>query len=130
MGTCVRTMPRRSRVTDDEVRTAVAVATSVTDALRRLGLRPAGGNHASLRRRIECLGLSTEHFDPDDARRRGGRAAIPLTEILVKGSTYHRARLKERLYSAGLRDRACELCGQGELWHGRRMALILDHVNG
>lgn len=24
----------------------------------------------------------------------------------------------------------CELCGQDEIWHGRRMSLILDHVNG
>ena len=30
------------------------------------------------------------------------------------------------------RDQAarCELCGQGEEWRGRRMALILDHING
>src|SRR5207248_3110822 len=24
----------------------------------------------------------------------------------------------------------CELCGQGEIWRGRQMALILDHLNG
>ena len=24
----------------------------------------------------------------------------------------------------------CELCGQGELWKGRVMGLILDHING
>jgi HNH endonuclease len=24
----------------------------------------------------------------------------------------------------------CELCGQGELWQGHRMSLVLDHING
>ena len=38
--------------------------------------------------------------------------------------------LKKRLYAEGLKQRICEMCGQDELWHGRRLALILDHVNG
>jgi transposase-like protein len=50
--------------------------------------------------------------------------------VLVENSTYSRGRLKERLYETGLKMRLCELCGQGELWQGRWMALILDHVNG
>ena len=66
----------RRRYTDEDVRRAVAGARSLSEALRTLGLRPAGGNHATLKRPI------------------------------------------------------CELCGQGEMWRGRPMALILDHVNG
>ena len=50
--------------------------------------------------------------------------------MLVEGSRYDRGKLKARLYEAGLKSRACELCGQGELWRGRSMALILDHING
>jgi len=26
--------------------------------------------------------------------------------------------------------RNCEKCGQDEWWYGKRMALILDHING
>jgi hypothetical protein len=50
--------------------------------------------------------------------------------VLVEGSTYHRGKLKQRLYDAGIKARACELCGQGERWFGRPMSLILDHING
>jgi hypothetical protein len=46
------------------------------------------------------------------------------------GSTYNRGHLKRRLYAEGVKQRACELCGQGEMWQGRRMSLILDHING
>jgi hypothetical protein len=50
--------------------------------------------------------------------------------VLVEGSSYQRARLKCRLVEAGLKRLECEMCGQGELWRGFRMGLILDHVNG
>jgi hypothetical protein len=57
-------------------------------------------------------------------------AGPPLSEILVEHSTFSRGHLKERLFREGLKVRTCELCGQGEEWRGRRMGLILDHVNG
>jgi hypothetical protein len=60
----------------------------------------------------------------------GAMCSRPLEEVLVRGSKAHGAQLKERLYAAGLKTPACELCGQDELWRGRRMSLILDHVNG
>ena len=49
---------------------------------------------------------------------------------MVENSTYPRGQLKKRLFAAGLKERVCEMCGQGEVWNGRRMALVLDHVNG
>ncbi len=55
---------------------------------------------------------------------------IPLDEVLVENSTYNRFNLKRRLLAAGLLEPVCELCGQGEKWHGRRMSLVLDHING
>jgi hypothetical protein len=95
-------------------------------------MRAAGGNHRTIRRYVEDIWrIPIDHFDPDAARRAPlGREAVPLQEVLVRGSSYQRSRLKERLFAEGLKERRCELCGQGELWHGRRMSLILDHVNG
>jgi hypothetical protein len=120
------------RYTEEEARRAVADSLCLTDVLRKLGLRPAGGNHLVLRKWLEAWGIDTRHFDPDLARlvNRGGRRATPLDEILVEGSPYSRKHLKARLYAAGLKQRRCELCGQGELWRGERMALVLDHING
>ena len=50
--------------------------------------------------------------------------------MLVEGSIIGRDKLKARLYREGLKQRACDLCGQGEEWNGRLMSLILDHING
>jgi hypothetical protein len=120
------------RYTEAEARQAVAGSMPYADALRRLGMRAAGGNHITLRKYVKLWGIPTDHFDPLFAQRRQLRRQdpIPLEEILVENSTYSRGSLKRRLYATGLKQRQCELCGQGELWRGRRMALILDHING
>jgi hypothetical protein len=100
----------------------------MTEVLRHFGLRPAGGNYKVLRRWIAEWGIDVDHFTGTPRPR--PHDPIPLEAVLVPGSTYKRAQLKQRLYDSGLKQRACELCGQGEDWHGRRMSLILDHING
>jgi len=99
--------------------------------MRLLGLRSAGGNNKTLKRHIAHYGISTDHFHPNwTLRGPVPRPRIPLEQILVEGSNYSRWALKRRLYAAGLKQRVCELCGQGEEWRGKSMTLILDHING
>src|SRR5690242_3421215 len=100
-------------------------------ALRLLGMRVAGGNHATLKKWAARWEISIEHFDANAVRARRTRSRKrPLAEVLVRESTYPRGKLKARLYDEGLKERRCEECGQGEIWHGKRIALILDHING
>jgi hypothetical protein len=118
--------------TEVAAREAIAASASWSEALRRLGMRAAGGNHALLKRWAAVWHISTEHFDPRAAQRRqlAERVARPLSEYLTAHSTYSRGALKRRLFSEGLKARRCELCGVGEEWNGRAMALVLDHING
>jgi HNH endonuclease len=120
------------RYSEDAARAAIAASHSYAETLRRLEMCPSGGAHVVLRKWAELWGISTSHFDPYAASRgRNTRVVrLPLEQILVEGSTYCRGKLKPRLYEEGLKERRCELCGQDELWRGRRMSLILDHING
>jgi transposase-like protein len=118
------------RYTEAEAREAVAESFTYTQVLRLLGLCPAGGNAALLKKWLARWDISTAHFDPYHARSAGTRTPKPLEEILVEGSTYARSNLKARLYGEGIKRPFCELCGQGEVWRNRPMGLILDHVNG
>jgi hypothetical protein len=106
----------------------------MSEALRALGLRAAGGNFATLRKYTKQWGISTAHFDTRRAlqkpARKRPRTPIPLERVLVRRSTYDRAQLKQRLFDVGIKQPRCEFCGQDEHWRGGRMALILDHVNG
>lgn len=122
-------MKREWRFPEKEVRLAVAASMSFAETLRNLGLCPTGGNWKTLRRYTREHGIPTDHFDPY-ASSRGPKARIPIAQILVEGSTYSRNHLKARLYDEGLKLPVCELCGQGEEWLGRRLAMILDHING
>ena len=120
------------RYSESQAREAVRTSFNYSEALRKLGLRPAGGNHRLFRHWVdEIWKIPTDHFDQDRGLRLRGRAReIPLDQVLVEHCTCSRPALKRRLYEAGLKQRECEMCGQGEVWRGRFMGLILDHING
>lgn len=121
----------RRPYTEEEARRAIAASRSWAETLRRLRYCQTGANGPTLKKRAAQWGISTAHFDPYAACREAlQRKPKPLEEILVEGSTYSRGKLKRRLYDAGIKQRRCELCGQGEIWRGKPMGLILDHING
>jgi hypothetical protein len=124
---------RGPRYTEEQARAAVARSRSYSEVLRLLGMRPAGGNFRTVRHYVEQVWrIPTDHLDPAAASAEGlrRREVTPLEAILVEGSTYHRGHLKRRLYASRLKVPVCEQCGQDESWNGKRMSLILDHVNG
>src|SRR3954447_24265847 len=109
-------MPGERWFTEEELRAAVAASLSYAEALRRLGLRAAGGNHRTIRKYVEAVWrIPVDHFDAARARPGGGRLrAVPLAEVLVEASTYHRRHLKRRLGEEGLKRPECEISGPGE----------------
>ena len=50
------------KYTEEMLREAVGCSTSVAGVLRALGVRPTGGSHAHLSRRIKRAGIDTSHF--------------------------------------------------------------------
>lgn len=126
----------RNKYSEECFKEVVENSNCLTDMIKYFGLRDAGGNYETMKKYIAKYNLDTSHFKVDELRnenlkRLHEKNKIPLDEILVKNSTYsNTTNLKERLYEAGLKDRECELCGQGEEWNGKFMALILDHISG
>lgn len=117
--------------TEEDLREAVMVSLSYAETLRNLDLCHTGGNPQTLKKYIAKWGIDTSHFNPDFARSQAlRRSPRDLSAILVERSTYSRANLKSRLYKEGLKVRRCEMCGQGETWRGKRISLIIDHING
>jgi len=110
----------------------VANSNTQKSVLIKLGLRAAGANFSCLKKYIDLYDLDTSHFRKkwETMAENNNFRKISTAEILVEHSTYNRGHLKERLYEEGLKERKCELCGQGELWNGQKMSLIIDHING
>jgi hypothetical protein len=84
-----------------------------------------------LKKYVEIWDISTDHFDQTRAMEGNlSSQPRPLEEVLVENSTYSRQHVKRRLFKEGFKEPRCEMCGQDEIWHGRPMGMILDHING
>ena len=105
-----------------------------TEILKKLNITIHGNGRKTIKKYIKLYDIDISHFETKKERyyRVNGELGvfrrIPLEEILVQNSTY--SRVKDRLYNEGLKERKCELCSQGEEWKGKKMSLILDHING
>jgi HNH endonuclease len=124
-------VPRNTPFSEPDARAAIESSICWADALRALGYEVKGANYRTLQKWARNWNISTDHFDPHIGRKRAGKTQeIPLSDVLVEASSYNRYNLKQRLVASGLLAPRCEMCGQDEMWRGRRMSLILDHING
>src|SRR3989344_477183 len=116
-----------------QLRLAVEKARSIRQVISLLGLQPAGGNYAQVKKYIKEYNLDTMHFKGKGWNRglHGiGIPRIPLEKILVINSNYQSFKLKKRLFAAGVKPRQCEECGWARLSEDGRIPLELDHING
>jgi 5-methylcytosine-specific restriction endonuclease McrA len=125
-------MPRPRRYTDEMLRLAVAESKSLAEVMRRLGIKPAGGSHSHLRKRILREGMSTDHFQAHNI----GRPPINRKrwhETLVIDRTRKNPvaarQLRRALVESG-RPYQCETCGNTGHWNNRVLVLEVDHKNG
>jgi hypothetical protein len=102
-----------------------------TEVLIKMNLIPHGSNFKTLNKYIKKYDINVSHFDSYYKNEKKGYVEkSKLSDILVENSTFDRSTLKRRLYEDGLKQRVCEMCGQDEIWHGKCMSLIIDHING
>ena len=125
--------PQKRRSSDEELTEIVSVSYSFAEVLRRLDVRPAGGNYAVLKQRIKELGLDTSHFTGKlwlKGKKNHTVQRRALEEILVEDSTYTSThKLRQRLIAEGIFPHRCISCGLSE-WLERPIPLEIDHING
>lgn len=63
-------------------------------------------------------------------RVKGWDIKYSLEKVLVENSTYPRHSLKKRIIYNNLITYNCHICGMEPLWLGKRLPLILDHIDG
>jgi hypothetical protein len=125
------------RHTREVLEAAVRECVSIAEVLRKLGLRPAGGTHSHISRRIKALGIDTSHFlgqRANSGSRHKGHTRTPWREVLVLrkcGRRQHSHVLRRALIESG-REYRCEVPGcpvAGE-WLGKPVMLHVNHKNG
>ena len=125
-------MRRRSWQLHD-LEKAIITSSSYRQVLQKLSLREAGGNYEQIKKYIYEQKLNVDHFKGrawNKGLKGQGKPRIPLTNILVSGSSYQTFKLKRRLFNAGLKPMYCEECGWAQKTQNGYLPLELDHING
>ena len=115
---------------EENLKKIVSESKSIRGCLKKLNLTIGGNNDKTLKKYLNKFKISIGHFKMWDSQGKNFLKKTSISEILVEDSQFSRGHLKERLFKEGFKKRECEICGQGEIWKGKKMSLILDHVNG
>lgn len=120
--------------TDEQLIEAVKTSLSYAEVMRKLGLKAAGSNYDTVKKKIKEYNLDTSHMTGQawnqGDRYKPIREAQPLEAILIENSSYRSTyHLKDRLLKECMKEYKCECCGNTE-WMGKPIALELHHVNG
>jgi hypothetical protein len=118
------------KYTEAELKIAIATSCSYRQVLLKIGLKPAGGNYDSLKKRITTLNLNVSHFTHQGwskNKQLGSRRDI--SDHLTNKYPIQSYKLKLKLLRAGIKQHRCEGCHLTE-WLGKPIPLELDHING
>ena len=126
-------MPSRRKWTDENLIEAVKSSTSIRAVIKKLALKPAGGNYSFVNENIRRLNLDKSHFK-GKAWNKGlsyrSKTREDIGVLLRKGSIVQSYKLKRRLFDEGLKIPQCELCGWQQKTPDDRIPVELDHING
>ena len=125
---------KKRKWTDQQFIQAVKSSLSYAEVIRRLGLRIAGSNYDTVKRKIKELNLDISHMTNKGwntgERFKIIKSAQPLQNILVKDSTFTNSNsLRKRLLKEQIKEYKCEYC-KNSLWLNQKIPLELHHING
>jgi uncharacterized protein YlaI len=125
----------KSKYKEDDLVMVISKAKTLSDVLRSLNLRCAGGNYQTIKKYIKLYKIDTSHFEPEEERLKrlseyNKGVIIPLDEILIENSSYNRRSLKKRLIEESIMTYQCSGCGNRGEWNGEQLTLQLEHING
>ena len=110
---------------DDEFRKIVLSSHSHAEALRTIGYHTNSGNiQKAYLQRIKDLNIEI----PYTYQKKKANKLKP-EDVFVKNATCSNTSLR-RAYLKENTNYICSICGQGPIWHGKPLTLILDHING
>lgn len=124
---------RNSKYTEEILKEAVLKSNSVSEVLRRIGANPTGNTRKHIRKRLQNLNISTEHFtyksnDLNNKKNNENIFVNTNNNVRIPGKDLKKALLKEgRDYLCAGED--CQLPPNG-MWGNKLMPLDVDHIDG
>ena len=104
---------------------------SVSQVVKKLGLKKGGGTHLQLTKKFVKYGIDTSHFKGQSSNLgKFPSSKKSWQEILVlrtSGDRQRSVRLRRALIEFG-RPYKCE-CGSDPIWKGKELRFQVDHIN-
>lgn len=123
-------MPKHNKYTKDQLENIVINCYSISQVLKKLGLRVAGGNYHTIRTKISEFDIDTNHFlGKGWSANKKLSPKRPIEDYLDNKYQIKSSKLKARLIKEGLKLYICEICKLSE-WLDKPLTLELDHIDG
>jgi hypothetical protein len=111
---------------------------SYAEVLRKAGRKQAGGNQATLKKKIEEFNIDISHFtgqkwqespnqNPQDYT---NREKYNLEEIFIKNSPVTQKVMRGYVRRHNLLEYKCVKCGCDGNWQDGQISLEIDHIDG
>lgn len=115
----------------NELREITSKSTSLRQIFVHFGIDPQGTFYKTLYKRLKEDGIDHSHIIKGRKSNKGKiRPTLRMEEIFIENSKVDRASVKRRVYSGNLLPNICCLCKQPPEWFGKKLVLVLDHING
>ena len=112
---------------------------SLAEVLRKAGRKQAGGNQATLKKKIIEFGIDTSHFTgmlwnkgktKETDSRIASREQYQLEEVFCINSPVTQKVLRGYVERHNIIKYECQLCGCDGHWLDTKISLEIDHING
>jgi hypothetical protein len=126
------------KIDEITLRKAIITAKNIAQIMKNLNRADSSAGRKRIIKLINEFNIDISHFETTKERYERSlkiyiekNIRIPLHEIFIENSTYTTGKnLKKILFKNNIKEHICEKCGQNEDWHGEKISLILDHING
>lgn len=105
--------------TDEDIIKFSSEVTNMANLLKKVGLKPHGGNYDTMRKRLQLLNLTCDHWT--------GQAWSKNQQL--KDWTQLKGMGSKKKYLISERGHLCENCNNSE-WLGFEIPLELEHIDG
>ena len=118
-------MDNRIKYKKELLEEVINSSNSVKECLTKLGIETTNGTSTSFYKSIKKYNLDIKHFSNVKPFVRYKNKDLFKTDSKASRST-----LKNKILKENLIPYFCSYCGCDENWMGKKMPLILDHING
>jgi len=119
------------KYTKEKLEPIVKISNSISEVIRKLGLKITGGTHSHITKCIKKYNIDCGHFLGQSWNKGtiSTRRKSPEQILSIKTNyREHAHQLRRALIESGIKHK-CQECGLENIWNNKPIILEIDHIN-